>query len=72
MRWVTVRPDTLIEGEASAYSLHENLVSSLFKPGSTNMANVASFMCDLATDPESWDRWEGRLPVIVNESSSEG
>ena len=72
VQWVVVRPDTLLEGDASAYSLHENLVSSLFRPGSTNMANVANFMCDLATDAETWDRWAGRLPVIVNESSPSG
>jgi hypothetical protein len=29
-------------------------------------------MCDLSTDPETWDRWAGRLPVIINESSSNG
>ncbi len=68
MQWVVVRPDTLVEGGASAYSLHENLVSSLFKPARTNMANVASFMCDLVTDAEIWARWAGRLPVIVNGS----
>ena len=47
VQWVVVRPDTLLEGDASAYSLHEHLVSSLFKPDRTNMANVAHFMCDL-------------------------
>jgi hypothetical protein len=72
VQWVVVRPDTLAEGDVSSYSLHENLVSSLFKPDNTNMANVAHFMCDLSTDPETWDRWAGRLPVIINESSSNG
>lgn len=66
VQWVVVRPDTLLEGDASAYSLHEYLVSSLFKPDRTHMANVASFLCDLATDAATWDRWAGRLPVIVN------
>jgi NAD(P)-dependent dehydrogenase (short-subunit alcohol dehydrogenase family) len=72
VQWVAVRPDALLEGAASAYSLHEDLVSSIFKPDSTNMANVASFMCDLATDADTWDRWAGRLPVIVNGSSPNG
>ncbi len=66
VQWVAVRPDSLLEGSGSAYSLHEHLVSSLFKPGSTSMANVANFMCDLVTDAATWDRWAGRLPVIVN------
>jgi NAD(P)H-binding len=64
--WVAVRPDSLKEGDVTEYTLHEGLVDSLFRPGETTMANVAHFMCELATDPEVWDAWRGRLPVIVN------
>ena len=67
-QWAVVRPDTLLEGDVSTYTLHEGLVSSLFAPDSTNMANVAHFMCELVTNPKVWDEWKGRLPVIVNAS----
>ena len=67
-QWVAVRPDTLKEDDVTDYALHERLVDSLFRPGETNMANVAHFMCELATDPEVWAEWRGRLPVIVNAS----
>ena len=50
------------------YALHEGLVDRLFHPGATNRANVAHIMCELATDPEVWAQWRGRLPVIVNAS----
>ncbi len=30
------------------------------------MANVAHFMCELVTNPTTWDGWKGKLPVIVN------
>lgn len=66
VQWVAVRPDTLLEGEVTEYALHEGLVSDLFKPASTNMSNVAHFMCALATDPTMWDEWKGKLPVIIN------
>lgn len=66
IQWVVVRPDTLREGDVSDYAVHEGLVSSLFRPGSTNMANVAHFMCELVNDDEAWKRWRGKLPVIVN------
>ena len=66
VQWAVVRPDTLLEGDVSEYTLHENLVSSLFRPDSTNMANVAHFMCELVRGDVVWDRWSGRLPVIVN------
>jgi hypothetical protein len=69
VQWVVVRPDSLLEGEVSEYALHEGLVNGLFAPGSTNMANVAHFMCELATDPQTWADWRARLPVIVNASS---
>jgi hypothetical protein len=66
VEWVVVRPDTLLEGDVSEYSLHEGLVSSLAKADSTNMANVAHFMCELVEDPALFDRWAGKLPVIAN------
>lgn len=66
VEWVSVRPDTLREGDVSDYVGHETLVSSLFKPDDTNMANVAHFMCELVYEPRVWDIWRGRLPVIVN------
>jgi nucleoside-diphosphate-sugar epimerase len=70
VQWVVVRPDTLLEGDASEYTLHEGLVNSLFAPGRTNMANVAHFMCELAVDAKTWDGWKGKLPVIVNAGTS--
>ena len=69
VQWVAVRPDALLEGDVSEYSLHEGLVNSLFAPGATNMANVAHLMCELVTSPQTWAEWKGRLPVIVNATS---
>jgi nucleoside-diphosphate-sugar epimerase len=70
VQWTAVRPDTLMEGEVSEYTLHENLVSSVFAPASTNMANVAHFMCELVTNPKTWNNWMGKLPVIINAADS--
>jgi nucleoside-diphosphate-sugar epimerase len=66
VQWVVVRPDTLLEGDASEYTVHEGLVNGLFAPGSTNMANVAHFMCELVTNPSAWAAWQGKAPVVVN------
>jgi hypothetical protein len=66
VQWAVVRPDALLEGDVSEYSLHDGLVNSLFAPGATNMANVAHLMCELVTSPQAWADWKGRLPVIVN------
>ena len=68
IEWVAVRPDTLIDGDVTEYSLSSELVDGLFRPGKTNMANVAHFMCELATDATAWTRWKGSMPVIVNGS----
>jgi nucleoside-diphosphate-sugar epimerase len=70
VQWAAVRPDSLREGGVAEYALHENLVSSLLRPDETNMASVAHFMCELATDPGTWAAWQGKLPVIVNSSPS--
>ena len=69
-QWAAIRPDALLEGDVSTYTLHEGLVNSLFAPASTNMANVAHLMCELVTNPQAWDEWKGKLPVIINASSS--
>lgn len=66
VQWVTVRCDTLRDGDVTDYLLHEDIVSSLARPDETNMSNVAHFMCELVTDPEAWAAWQGKLPVIVN------
>ena len=68
LQWVAVRPDTLKDGDVTEYAVHEDLVNSLSRAGETNRANVAHFMCELATDPQAWAAWQGKLPVIVNAS----
>jgi hypothetical protein len=68
VQWVAVRPDSLLDGDVSGYALHEGLISSLARPDSTNRANVAHFMCELAANPAAWKDWAGKLPVIVNAS----
>ena len=71
VQWVAVRPDSLLEGDVSEYVLHQTLVSSLFRPDSTNMANVAHFICELLTSPGTWEDWRGKLPVIINAPKSD-
>lgn len=69
-QWAVVRPDTLLDGDVSEYTLHEGLVSSLFAPDNTSMRNIAHFMCELLTNPKAWDHWKGKLPVIINAGAS--
>jgi hypothetical protein len=66
VQWAVVRPDTLLDGEVSGYAVHEGLVNGLFAPGQTRMANVAHFMCALATEAKAWEAWKGKAPVIVD------
>jgi nucleoside-diphosphate-sugar epimerase len=66
LQWVVVRPDTLEEGNESEYVVHDAIVSSLFRPDHTRMANVAHLVCELVTDDATWQRWRGRMPVVVN------
>ncbi len=66
VEWVAVRPDSLLEGQVTEYSVHDSLVSTIFAPDSTNRANVAHFMCELVQDPQVWDEWRCGLPVVIN------
>ncbi len=64
-----MRLDSLLEGRVTEYSLHDSLVCSLFAPDSTNMANVAPFMCEPVRNPQAWDDWRCGLPGIINAAS---
>jgi len=64
--WVVVRPDSLVDGEVSAYRTHDGIVSSLFRADATRLANVAHFMAELVTDDAAWRRWRGKMPVLVD------
>ena len=67
VEWVVVRPDSLQDGDRTAYQTHEGIVSSLFRADGTRFANVAHFMVELATDDATWRRWRGQMPVIVDD-----
>jgi uncharacterized protein YbjT (DUF2867 family) len=66
VEWVVVRPDSLIDGEVSAYRTHDGIVSSLFRADGTRRANVAHFMAELVTDDAAWRTWRGKMPVVVD------
>lgn len=71
IEWATVRPDGLIDQDAvTPYELHPSPTrSAIFDAGETSRINVAHFMADLITDPETWETWKGRMPVIYNQDS---
>lgn len=69
VQWVTLRPDTLLEGDISQYAMHEGQMDTLFAPGSTHMASLAHCICELVADPVLWQSWRGKLPVVVDDAS---
>lgn len=70
LQWVVVRPDTLTDGDVAEYAVHDAIVSSIFRPDHTRMSEVAHFMCELVTDDATWQRWSGRMPVIVDATAT--
>lgn len=68
IEWATVRPDGLInEDNVSEYDvLASPTRNAIFNAGSTSRINVAEFMSELAIDPELWNEWKGKMPVIYN------
>jgi hypothetical protein len=72
MEWVVVRPDGLIDEEAVAKIVIEPSPtrSAIFDSGKTSRIQVAHFMAELITDPETWDTWKGTMPVIYHHDFS--
>jgi hypothetical protein len=72
IEWVAVRPDSLLDADAvTAYAVHPSpLRSAIFDPGKTSRINVAHFMAELLTDDETWQKWQGQMPVIYNGNRS--
>jgi putative NADH-flavin reductase len=72
IEWAAVRPDSLIDrDEVTEYDVFPSPIrSALFDPGSTSRINVADFMARLITETETWEKWQGQMPVIYNQESS--
>jgi NAD(P)-dependent dehydrogenase (short-subunit alcohol dehydrogenase family) len=70
IEWVAVRPDNLIdEAEVTEFEVHPSPIrSAIFDAGQTSRINVGCFMADLITDPDTWNRWRGQMPVIYNKA----
>ena len=69
MEWSVVRPDSLTnEDRVSEYAAFPSPTrSAIFNPGKTSRINVASFMADLITDDEVWNKWRSQMPVLYNQ-----
>jgi hypothetical protein len=68
IQWAAVRPDSLINlDEVTAYDVFPSPTrSAIFNPGKTSRINVAHFMAELVTHDETWQQWQGQMPVIYN------
>lgn len=71
IQWVVVRPDGLIdEGAVSDYEIHPSPTrSAIFDPGKTSRINVGHFIADLISDDDTWQKWQGQVPVIYNKET---
>jgi len=71
IEWAVVRPDSLInQDQVTEYEVHSSPVrSAIFNPGTTSRINVAHFMADLITSNDTWNDWNGKMPVIYNKST---
>ncbi len=68
IEWAAVRPDNLIDQNAvTEYEVHSSpLRIAIFGSGQTSRINVGHFMADLITHDETWQKWQGQMPVIYN------
>mmetsp|Transcript_3796 Transcript_3796/g.4368 ORF Transcript_3796/g.4368 Transcript_3796/m.4368 type:complete len:243 (+) Transcript_3796:77-805(+) len=71
MKWVSVRPCGLKETEASNYDIHARLFTSAFSYATVSIPNVAHFMCELVENDDTWTKWEGQMPIVVDREDKE-
>ncbi len=72
IEWAVVRPDSLIDaGEVTEYTVYVSPTrSAIFDAGTTSRINVGHFMAELITHDDTWNQWQGQMPVIYNEAHS--
>lgn len=72
IEWVAVRPDGLIdESKVTDYKTHKSPTrSAIFDAGTTSRINVAHFMAKLINANNTWNMWQGKMPVIYNSTSA--
>lgn len=68
IEWAVVRPDNLIDdNEVTEYEVHASPTrSAIFNPGTTSRINVGNFMAKLISERDTWNTWQGQMPVIYN------
>ncbi|KAF9435826.1 hypothetical protein BGZ76_005429 [Entomortierella beljakovae] len=66
IEWTVVRPDGFIDGEVSEYKLLDSIQHSFYEADKVTRANIAHFMCDLASNPKTWETWKFKMPVIID------
>ena len=63
--WVIVRPDSLIDKDyVTDYDVMPSPITTIVSGRDTSRINVANFMVELIDNPENWNQWKFRMPVI--------
>ena len=68
VEFCAVRPSNLVDApeRPSEFSAHATLQNGIFNAGATTRANVGSFMADLVTEGDVWERWKDSYPHIID------
>lgn len=66
IQWCCVRPDSLINAEISPVEVTHNPLTAITSGRPTTRGNVAKFMVELIENREKWDKWQFKMPVIMN------
>jgi len=72
IEWTAVRPDGLIDDtKVTDYKIYQSPTrSAIFDAGTTSRINVAHFMAKLISADNTWNMWQGKMPVIYNSASA--
>jgi nucleoside-diphosphate-sugar epimerase len=71
IEWVVVRPDDLIDGEVSKYTIFDKPQKGLFGANVSTRANVADMMCNLVLKDDLWGEWKFKMPGPVDKKEEQ-
>ncbi|WP_375748112.1 NAD(P)-binding oxidoreductase [Vibrio sp. HN007] len=72
LEWVAVRPDSLVDQPIKTeFSVHMSpICDPIFASMESSRINVANFMVELISSPQTWSVWKNEMPVLYNDQNS--
>ncbi|KAJ3053568.1 hypothetical protein HK097_003945 [Rhizophlyctis rosea] len=66
IEWVAVRPDALVDDTCDEYEVYDSVRHAFYEAEVVGRKNIARFIAELCVNEGVWERWKGKMPVIID------